>query len=98
MLAWVTVANEFLSPRVQILLADLDAFAKRRRCGLIENLDAATGAACDFDSVESWPSLGTAWTDGPDLARWQRISLDGLVAMQFWRRHELLYAFGTERE
>ena len=43
MLARVAVANQFLGSRVEVLLADLDALSKWRRCGLIENLDAAAG-------------------------------------------------------
>jgi hypothetical protein len=38
-LPWVSVAHELLGPGVEVLLADLDALAERRRRGLIEDLN-----------------------------------------------------------
>src|SRR5687768_18388091 len=98
MFAWVAVADQFLGSRVQILLADLDAFSKCGRCRLIENLDAAARSACNLNSIEPRTGLWAPVTDGPHLTRRERIPLDRFIAMQLGCGHKLLDTLRTERE
>ena len=96
MFARVPVAHELLGARVEVLLADPNAFAERGRGRLVQDSDAGARTAGDLDAIEPGAGFGDARAHGPHLARRQRIAFDRLVAVQLRRRHELLDALGPE--
>src|SRR5205823_14585823 len=93
----VAIADEFFGPHVKVLLANPHAFAKGRRLGLVQDPNAISGATSYFDPVEARTAFACARTDRPHLSWWQGIAFDGLVAVQFRRRDELLDAVRPER-
>ncbi len=55
--AGIAISDQFLATRIEVLLADLDAFAERRWLRVIEDLDAAPRADGYLDGVKARPSF-----------------------------------------
>src|SRR5712692_6571640 len=98
MLARITIADQFLGPRVEVLLTDLDALSERRSRRLVQDSHTASRAGGHFQAVEPGASFGCAHASCPDLPWRQGVALDRLVAMQFWCRDKLLHAFDAHSE
>src|SRR5687768_16344207 len=73
-----SVGNEISGSRVKILLTGLDTLAQRRRRRLIQNLEAASWTARDFDSVQA-----TAVSGPPGLTAhtWPGVSGSPSIAL-----------------
>ncbi len=95
MLSGILVANQLHGPGVQVLLGEANALAERGRNGLVENLQARSGAFVDLDAVEAGVLLPTAGADGPYLPRLQRVAADAVVALELRCGDELLDAVGA---
>src|SRR5580704_16811273 len=89
MLTRIAIADQFLGPRIEILLTNLHAFAKRRRCRMIQNPNPTSRTRIRLNPVQPRPSLWCSHTRRPDLPGWQRIGFQRFVAVQFRRRDKL---------
>src|ERR1039458_201151 len=96
MLAGIAVTDEFLCPRVEILLADLDALPERSCRGLVEDLDASSWPGRHLETIQAGAGLRRSHACGPDLSGRKRIGLDRFVAMQLRSRNKLLYAIHSK--
>ena len=93
----VAIADERLALRVEILFPHLDAFAETRRCRRIQDFHAPTRTNRDLDAIQAGTRFPASGADGPDLAWRKGIAVDGLIAVKFRRRDELLNAVNAHR-
>ena len=63
---------------------------------LVEDLDAVAGAHGHLDPVEVGAGFTGAGPDRPHLTEGQRISIDGVIAVELGGGHELLHAIEAE--
>src|ERR1039458_1756652 len=89
MLAGIAVTDEFLCPRVEILLADLDALPERSCRGLVEDLDASSRPGRHLKAIQAGAGLRRSHAGGPNLSGRKRVGLDRFVAVQFRGRDKL---------
>src|ERR1035441_3734149 len=92
MLARITVTGQLLGVGIKVLFGVADAFRERCRCGPVQDAHPGTGAFGDLDAVKTRVLVKSTRTDSPDLAGRQRVGPDAVLALQFRRDHELLYA------
>lgn len=76
--------------------------ALRSRCsrerlaiGLLSTFTPVPGPSLTSIRYSPRAYLHSPWADAPHLSRLQWIAADAIVALQFWRRHELFNAIGT---
>src|SRR5438128_2491491 len=97
MLARIPVTHQLLRASVQVLLAYPDTLPECRRRRLIENSHSTARSGRHLQTVETRACVWRPDSLGPHLIGRKRIALDGLIAMQFRRRNELLHALRPHR-
>src|SRR5262245_39736651 len=94
--ARVPVPDEFLRARIKVLLGALDALAEGRRSRGIQDPDPRARPRGHIDPEQPGVLVGSAWADGPDLTRRQRVRADLVLALQLRGRDELFDALGPK--
>src|SRR5688572_30685730 len=92
MRTWVAIANELLCAGIQILLGTADAFLKRSRSRLIEDVHSRPRPFGCIDSKQAGVLIHGTRRHGPDLPWRQRVVSDAVLTLKLRRGHELLYA------
>src|SRR5690349_147807 len=95
MLAGVTIPDQFLRTRIEVLLPNTDAFPELWWSWLIKDSYARARSGRHFNPKQSCSHLAPR-TDCPDLPRRQRVAFDCLITVQLWSGNELLHSFSTE--
>src|SRR5690606_14007007 len=91
----VFVPHQLHGPGVQVLFGKADAFAERRRNGLVKHLHTGAWAFIDLNAVEARVFFAATRADSPHLTWLQRVAANSVVALQLRRRDKLLHAVGA---
>src|SRR4051812_7724769 len=95
MLSGITVADELIGSRIEVLLSNFHAFAEWARRRLVQDANPGARALGHFNSEQTNCLVLATGADGPDLTSRKRVRANAVLTLKLRRGDELLHPIQT---